>query len=90
MVNLNCDQEQDIRSVMQWAVRELKASKICSARGEAEILLSSLLDCQFADLYLAAATQFERFSLDYANKTEDREEGLRSFLEKREADFQGR
>jgi enoyl-CoA hydratase/carnithine racemase len=34
--------------------------------------------------------QLERFSLDYANKTEDREEGIRSFLEKREADFQGR
>ena len=34
--------------------------------------------------------QLERFSLDYANKTEDREEGTRSFLEKREADFQGK
>ena len=45
---------------------------------------------QFADLYLAAAMQFERFSLDYAFKTEDREEGIRSFLEKRAADFQGR
>ena len=45
---------------------------------------------QFADSYLGAAMQLERFSLDYAFKTEDREEGIRSFLEKREADFQGR
>jgi len=42
---------------------------------------------QFADLYLAAAMQFERFSLDYAFRTEDREEGIKSFLEKREANF---
>ena len=45
---------------------------------------------QFPIAFLDAAMQLERFSLDYANKTEDREEGIRSFLEKREADFQGR
>ncbi len=45
---------------------------------------------QFADSYLNDAMQFERFSLDYAFKTEDREEGISSFLEKREANFQGR
>jgi len=45
---------------------------------------------QFADLFMSAAMQFERFSLEYANKTGDREEGIRSFLEKREAKFQGR
>jgi len=45
---------------------------------------------QFPNVFLDAAMQMERFSLDYANKTEDREEGIRSFLEKREADFQGR
>lgn len=45
---------------------------------------------QFADLHVSAAMQFERFALDYAFKSEDREEGIRSFLEKREADFQGR
>ena len=45
---------------------------------------------QFADLHLHTAMQFERFALDYAMKTEDREEGIKSFLEKREADFQGR
>ena len=45
---------------------------------------------QFADLNLDAAAQFERFALDYATNTEDREEGIRSFLEKREADFKGR
>ena len=45
---------------------------------------------QFSNVFLDAAMQMERFSLDYANKTEDREEGIRSFLEKREADFQGK
>ena len=45
---------------------------------------------QFANIHLDAAMQLERFSLDYAGKTEDREEGIRSFLEKREADFKGR
>ena len=45
---------------------------------------------QFPNAFLDAAMQLERFSLDYAAKTEDREEGLRSFLEKREATFQGR
>ena len=45
---------------------------------------------QSADSNLGAASQLERFSLDYAGKTEDREEGIRSFLEKREADFKGR
>jgi len=45
---------------------------------------------QFPNTFLDAAMQMERFALDYANKTEDREEGIRSFLEKREADFQGR
>ena len=45
---------------------------------------------QFADSFLNDAMQFERFSLDYAFKTEDREEGINSFLEKREADFQGK
>jgi len=45
---------------------------------------------QFPNAFLDAAMQLERFSLDYAAKTEDREEGLRSFLEKREANFQGK
>jgi len=45
---------------------------------------------QFADSHLGAAMQLEHFSLDYAFRTEDREEGIRSFLEKREADFQGK
>lgn len=45
---------------------------------------------QFPNAFLDAAMQMERFSLDYAMKTEDREEGISSFLEKREANFQGR
>ena len=45
---------------------------------------------QFPNAFLDAAMQLEHFSLDYAGKTEDREEGIRSFLEKRKADFQGR
>ena len=45
---------------------------------------------QFPNAFLDAAMQMERFALDYAAKTEDREEGIRSFLEKREADFQGK
>ena len=45
---------------------------------------------QFSDVFLDAAMQMERFALDYANKTDDREEGIRSFLEKRKPDFQGR
>jgi enoyl-CoA hydratase/carnithine racemase len=45
---------------------------------------------QFPNAFLDAAMQLERFSLDYAGKTEDREEGISSFLEKREADFNGR
>ena len=45
---------------------------------------------QFPNAFLEAAMQLERFSLDYAGKTEDREEGITSFLEKRKADFQGR
>ena len=45
---------------------------------------------QFADLNLDAAAQFEHFANDYATNTEDREEGIRSFLEKREPDFQGK
>ncbi len=45
---------------------------------------------QFPDAFLDAAMQMERFSLDYAGRTEDREEGVKSFLEKREADFQGK
>ena len=45
---------------------------------------------QFPNAFLDAAMQMERFSLDYAARTEDREEGLRSFLEKREANFQGK
>jgi 2-(1,2-epoxy-1,2-dihydrophenyl)acetyl-CoA isomerase len=45
---------------------------------------------QFPNAFLDAAMQLERFSLDYPGKTEDREEGLRSFLEKREANFQGK
>ena len=45
---------------------------------------------QFPNTCLDAAMQLEAFSLDYAGKTEDREEGLTSFLEKREAIFQGK
>ncbi len=45
---------------------------------------------QFPNTYLDVAMQMEHFCLDYAGKTQDREEGIRSFLEKREADFQGR
>ncbi len=45
---------------------------------------------QFPNASLDAAMQMERFALDYAFKTEDRGEGIKSFLEKREADFQGR
>jgi enoyl-CoA hydratase/carnithine racemase len=39
---------------------------------------------------LEGAMQLERYALDYAFRTEDRTEGIRSFLEKREADFKGR
>ncbi len=45
---------------------------------------------QFPNSSLDAAMQMERFALDYAFKTEDRGEGIESFLEKREADFQGK
>lgn len=45
---------------------------------------------QFPNAFLDAAMQLEHLSLNYAGKTEDREEGISSFLEKREADFQGR
>ncbi len=45
---------------------------------------------QFPNTFLDAAMQMERFSLDYAAKTKDREEGIRSFLEKRKANFQGK
>ena len=70
------------------ATREL-ASELAK-RAPIALALAKRGIYQFADLHLAAAMQFERFSLDYAGKTEDREEGRRSFLEKRQANFQGR
>jgi enoyl-CoA hydratase/carnithine racemase len=43
-----------------------------------------------ATMDLPTFREYETFGLDYAFKTEDREEGIRSFLEKRDADFKGR
>lgn len=45
---------------------------------------------QFADTHFDAAMQMERFALAYATRSEDRVEGIKSFLEKREPDFKGK
>ncbi len=45
---------------------------------------------QFADIHMDAAMQMENFALAHAITSDDREEGIKSFLEKREPNFKGR
>ena len=66
-----------------------RASQIAKGAPVA-LALSKQALYQFPNMFLNPAMQLERFSLDYASKTEDRGEGIRSFLEKRDADFQGK
>ncbi|MCG2712434.1 MAG: peptide chain release factor N(5)-glutamine methyltransferase [Candidatus Omnitrophica bacterium] len=59
MLDIKAGKDQDIRYVMKWALNELKQAEIVSARKEAEILLSNLLDCNFAELYLRGDRMLE-------------------------------
>ncbi len=52
MLDIKTTKGHDIRYAMKWALNELKQAKIISGRKEAELLLSNLLDCEFAELYL--------------------------------------
>jgi len=54
------------------------------------IALSKAMIYQALETSLDIHGRLEFFAQDYAFNTEDREEGIRSFLEKRPARFQGR
>ncbi len=52
MLDIKTNKGTDIRYAMKWALNELKQAQIATAGKEAELLLSNLLDCEFAELYL--------------------------------------
>ena len=51
-MDIKTSKGHDIHYAMKWALNELKQAEIASAQKEAELLLSFLLDCEFAELYL--------------------------------------
>lgn len=52
MLDIKTNKDNDIRFAMKWALNELKSAQIANEVKEAELLLSNILDCEFADLYL--------------------------------------
>ena len=52
MLDIKTTKGDDICYAMKWAFNELKRSDITTAGKEAELLLSNLLNCEFAELYL--------------------------------------
>ncbi len=52
MLDIKINKDNDVRWAMEWAFNELKQAQIASARKEAELLLSFLLGCEFAELYM--------------------------------------
>ncbi|MFH1093191.1 MAG: peptide chain release factor N(5)-glutamine methyltransferase [Candidatus Omnitrophota bacterium] len=53
MLDIKTGKGHDIRYAMKLAINELEQAHIACARKEAELLLSNLLDCEFAVLYLS-------------------------------------
>lgn len=52
VLDINTDKDYNIRHTMKWALNVLKKAQITSAAKEVELLLSNMLRCEFADLYL--------------------------------------
>jgi 2-(1,2-epoxy-1,2-dihydrophenyl)acetyl-CoA isomerase len=74
---------------------QLQAATCELARSIAEgpaiaIGIAKMMIYQALETSLAVSSRLEFFGQDYSFNTEDREEGIRSFLEKRQAKFQGK
>ena len=52
--------------------------------------ISKMMIYQALETSLAVSSRLEFFGQDYSFNTEDREEGIRSFLEKRPPEFKGK
>jgi len=62
-LDIKSNKQIDIRYAMKWALNKLEKAHIPSAGKEVELLLSNMLDCEFADLYLDADIILERHIL---------------------------
>jgi enoyl-CoA hydratase/carnithine racemase len=73
---------------LQGATREL--AKSIAEGPPVAIAISKMMVYQALEASLATNSRLEFFGQDYSFNTADREEGIRSFLEKRPANFRGR
>jgi len=52
VLDIKTKEGHDIRYALEWALNELKAAQIATSIKQAELLLSNILHCDFAELYL--------------------------------------
>ena len=59
MLDIKNKKNIDIGYALNWAVKELEQAQILSSRRQAELLLSNLLNCEFAELYLQRGKELQ-------------------------------